>query len=269
MRRIVGVMLLSIGLLALCAYTATAKDHWTFFGKSHRTIDGSGNIVTVDRPVESFDRIESCIGADLEITVGGGPKMTITGDDNIVDLIDTKVRGGALEIDSRKSFSTHRDIKIVITVPALKELSLSGSGDVSIFKLSGDKFTLEIGGSADITCDGSVRDLVIDIAGSGEAEFTQLACDRIEVELAGSGEVLLAGTCKDLEIGVPGSGNVDARELKCANVTAEVDGSGDIDVWADESFDGSIDGSGNIRYWGNASDISRHVGGSGRIVRKK
>ena len=179
------------------------------------------------------------------------------------------MRGGALEIDSRKSFSTHREIKIVITVPTLKELSLSGSGDVNLSKLSGDKFILDIDGSADITCDGSVRDLVIDIAGSGEAEFTHLACDRVEIQLAGSGKVLLTGTTKDLDIEVPGSGNVDARELKCTNVRATIDGSGDIDVWADSSLDGSIDGSGDIRYWGDARDISRDINGSGRIVRKR
>ncbi|MBI5266558.1 MAG: DUF2807 domain-containing protein [candidate division Zixibacteria bacterium] len=269
MRRIVGVTLTLAGLVALCAYPVLARDHWTFFGKSSRTIDGSGNVVTVDRSVGSFDRIESYIGADLEITVGGEPKVTLTGDDNIVELVTTRVRGGALEIDSRKSFSTRRDIKVAITVPSLKELALNGSGDVQLFKLSGDKFTLDISGSADVTCEGSVRYLEIDIDGSGEALLSDLACERIEVGLAGSGEVRLSGTCKDLNIDVPGSGNVDARELKCANVRATIDGSGDIDVWADESFDGSIDGSGDIRYWGNARDISRDVNGSGRIVRKR
>jgi len=269
MRRIVGVILLCAGLLALCALAAIAKDRWTFFGKSSRTIDGSGNVVTVDRTVDSFDRIESYIGADLEIAVGGEPKLTMTGDDNLLELITTKVRGGSLEIDSRKSFSSHRDIKISITVPSLKELSLSGSGDVKLLKLNSDRFLLQIDGSADVTCEGTARDLKIEIAGSGNAEFDQLVADRIQIDLAGSGEVLLVGTCKDLDIDVPGSGNVDARELKCENVRATIDGSGDIDVWADSSLDGSIDGSGDIRYWGNAHDISRDINGSGRIVHKR
>ena len=270
MRRSISRFAMAAGLICLIAAASTsARDRSTFFSWSSKTIKGSGDEVTVDRTVTGFDKIESSIGADMDITVGAEFKVTLTGDDNIVELIETRVHGHTLEIDSRKNFSTRRDIKLTITLPNLSELSNGGSGTVVINKLSGDEFTLDISGSSDVTCEGTVRKLMIDVAGSGKADFTGLSCDRVNVELAGSGDITLAGTSKELEIEIPGSGNVDARELKCDDVTASINGSGNIDVWADQSLDGSVNGSGDIRYWGNATDISRDVNGSGRIVHKR
>ncbi len=270
MRRFISRLVMAAGLICLIAAASTsARDHSHFFGWSFNSIKGSGNEVTVDRTVVGFDKIESSIGADMDITVGGEFKVTLTGDDNIVELVETRVHGRTLEIDSRKNFSTRRDVKLTVSMPKLTELSDGGSGTVVVHKLSGDEFTLDISGSADVTCEGTARKLRIDVAGSGKAEFSGLACDRVNVELAGSGDITLTGTSKELEIEIPGSGNVDARELKCDDVTASIDGSGNIDVWADQSLDGSVNGSGDIYYWGNATDISRDVNGSGRIVHKR
>jgi hypothetical protein len=268
MRRFTLIGSILVCLLAvLAAVSVSARDHWNFFGHSSRHIEGSGNETTVTRDVTGFDRIESSIGADIDITIGDSYKVTLTCDDNLVDLITTKVRGRTLEVDAHDSFSTRRNARLEIVLPKLTRLSIDGSGKISINKLSGDEFTLSIGGSADVTSDGSVRDLKIDVAGSGSATFTALACDHVDVELAGSGEISLAGISKELSIEIPGSGDLDSRDLKCEDVIADISGSGHVDVFASETLEGSVSGSGDIRYWGNPQDVSRSISGHGRIAK--
>jgi hypothetical protein len=269
MRRLLFATIAIAVLLVLGGVTSSvAKSKWSFgWGNSHG-VRGSGVATTVDRKVDGFDRIEISLGADLDITVGPEFRVTMTCDDNLVDLITTRVRGRTLEIDSRGSFSTRENIKLEITLPKLTGLSVDGSGRMTINKLSGDDFTLDISGSADVTCDGSVADLRITIDGSGDAEFTGLTAERVEVELYGSGDIALAGTCKEMSVAIPGSGYVDARDLKCQDVIADISGSGNVDVWAENSLDGSVSGSGDIRYWGTPSDVNRNVSGHGRITRK-
>jgi hypothetical protein len=269
MRRFVfGLIALTALLMLSGATSSVAKERWfSGWGNSHG-VRGSGVATTVDRKVDGFDKIELSLGADLDITIGPEFKVSLTCDDNLVDLITTRVRGHTLEIDSKGSFSTREDTKLSITLPKLTELSVGGSGNVILNKLSGDQFTLDISGSAEVTCDGSVRDLRVIVDGSGDAEFVGLAAERIEIELSGSGELALAGTSKEMSVEIPGSGYVDARELKCQDVTADISGSGNVDVWAEQSLDGSVSGSGDIRYWGNPSDVNRNVSGHGRITRK-
>lgn len=270
MRRFVlGLIALTALLMLSGATSSVAKDRWFSNWGNSRGVRGSGVATTVDRKVDGFDQIELSLGADLDITVGPEFKVSLTCDDNLVDMIVTRVRGRTLEIDSKGSFSTREDIKLAITLPRLIELSVDGSGNVIVNRLSGDGFTLDISGSAEVTCDGSVRDLRVIVDGSGDAEFAGLAAERVEIELAGSGDIELSGTCTELSVDIPGSGYVDAFDLKCQNVSAEITGSGDIDVWAEQSLDGSVSGSGDIRYAGNPTDVNRSVSGSGRIVRKR
>lgn len=269
MRRLLFATIAIAVLLVLAGVTSSvAKNKWSVgWGNSHG-VRGSGVATTVDRKIDGFDQIELSLGANLDITVGPEFKVLLTCDDNLVDLITTRVRGRTLEIDSKGSFSTREDIRLEITVPKLTELAVDGSGTVTLNKLSGDDFTLDISGSADVTCDGSVADLRIMIDGSGDAEFTGLAADRIDIELSGSGDIALAGTCREMSVEIPGSGYVDARDLKCQDVIADISGSGNVDVWAENSLDGSVSGSGDIRYWGTPSDVNRNVSGHGRITRK-
>ena len=268
MRRLLFGTIAIAAILVLGGVTSSvAKDRWSFFGNS-RGVRGSGVPTTIDRQVDGFDRIELSIGADLDITVGPTFKLSLTCDDNLVDLISTRVRGRTLEIDTKGSFSTHQDVKIVMTVPKLTELAIDGSGNIILSKLTGEDFTLDISGSADVKCDGSVKDLRVTVDGSGDAEFTGLAAERIDLEVSGSGDITLAGTCGEMSVEIPGSGYVDARELKCKDVIADISGSGNVDCWAENSIDGSVSGSGDIRYWGSPADVNRSVSGHGRITRK-
>jgi hypothetical protein len=190
---------------------------------------GSGRMVTEQRDLGSFERIESNIGADITVIIGAKQNVDLTYDDNLVEYVTTKIRGKKLVIESSRSFSSSKDCQIKIVVPQLEEIALGGSGNVEVVGLDGDRFSVEIDGSADVVANGAVGELVIEVNGSG---------------------------------------NVDTRDLVAGEATVEINGSGDVNVMARDYLTATVNGSGNINYSGNPSQVVRSVEGSGRIRRR-
>ncbi|MCP5113671.1 MAG: hypothetical protein GY953_22790, partial [bacterium] len=61
-----------------------------------RQVVGSGVRVSENRSVSNFHRVRVLALAEVEITVGQGPGLRIEADDNVLDMIDTRVTGGVL-----------------------------------------------------------------------------------------------------------------------------------------------------------------------------
>lgn len=224
--RKMGLTLIATLMLAgsLMTPQATLAGWW-----NRDAIRGSGHLVTQERKVDDFSRIELAGSFDLVVEVGSEPSVTITFDDNIIDHIETEVHGRTLEIECRESFSSSRGCLIEITVPMLDAIFLSGSGDIIAKNIDSDEFRFEVSGSGDFEARGRV---------------------------------------KDLDISVRGSGDVDARDLVAEYAYVVIKGSGDVDVHATEELEAAIYGSGDITYFGDPKHISRRVAGSGDIRRQ-
>lgn len=216
-------------LFTLIFSFAASSQADNLFGIFKKSIKGSGDIVTEDREVDDFTRIKLSGSFDIYVETGKDLSLTVTFDDNLIDLITTEVRGKTLRIDSEGSFSSRKGCKIHITVPDLQEVSLSGSGDVEVYGLDNDFFELSISGSGDADLEGKVE---------------------------------------ELEVKVSGSGDIDARELVAQDVYAKVSGSGDITVTAMQKLDARVYGSGDITYYGDPDRVKRSISGSGDISRR-
>ncbi len=227
MHRILKSLVPTVTLLVLLATTSAMAD---WFGFSSRGIKGSGDLITEEREVEPFRRIESNGAADIFVTVGEKLSVKVTFDDNLIDLIETKTRGKTLKIGNRENYRSRHGCKIEITVPELERVYLRGSGDILVERL--------------------------------EAEF-------FEFKLSGSGSLVAEGTTNELEVRLSGSGDIDTRGLIAREAYVSLSGSGEIKIRAEESFDGSLSGSGDIAIYGNPPDFSKSVSGSGSIRKKK
>ena len=64
-------------------------------------VNGSGNVVTDERSIDSFDAIQLSTGADITVKQGESTFLTIRGEDNIIERIETIVRGDRLIIRNR------------------------------------------------------------------------------------------------------------------------------------------------------------------------
>ena len=211
-------------------------------------VNGSGDLITESRDVSDFTEIEVSGPFDVLVTCGEDQTVTITIDDNLMDLITTKVRRGVLEIKCEESFSAHRRSIIEISLPELEALALHGSGDVRVQAAKGDE-------------------LEFDLHGSGTIEVVDINAELLLVTIAGSGEFVAEGKADEVEVRVSGSGDIDLRELIADDASVRISGSGDVEVYAVESFSGRVTGSGDIRIHGNPKRFTEKVSGSGDIRR--
>jgi hypothetical protein len=192
-----------------------------------RGVEGSGTRKEEKREGKNFNALRVSGAYDLTVTLGEDESLTLSGDDNLLPLIETSVEGGVLIVKNRKSISPKLPLRLTISAKALRELKVSGSLRGSVTGLDTDVFGLVASGSCRLT---------------------------------------LAGRADALTMSVSGSGSLDAAGLRAKVATVKISGSGDADVEVSESLSVKISGSGKVRYGGEPKNVDRDISGSGSVV---
>jgi hypothetical protein len=203
---------------------------------------------------------------DLTLTYGPVTALAITGEQRLLANIETQEEGGVLHIRTRGILLRHRyPLGVVLVLPALKSLSVDGSGDSSVDGFSGERIEVQLDGSGTVKFNGRYRQVVAGLHGSGDLDLEGGNSDQIDAEINGSGDMTLAGTTKALHAQVRGSGDFDARHLRADTVLIQQLGSGDSTVLARSAVVASVSGSGNIDVYGKPAARTLSRTGSGEI----
>jgi hypothetical protein len=212
------------------------------------SISGKGNNITETREPGSFSAIHLSIDADVYYTQDSIYKVEVSGQGNILNVLETKVHGDKLDIGFGQPVWMHKEIKIYIHSPNITGLTLSGSGN--------------------IIAENNLKStsMYLKISGSGKIKIPSLITGRIDVKISGSGDINVSGGATSTEtINISGSGNVDMLNLLANSCEGKISGSGDILVNLTQSLDATISGSGNIKYKGTAI-VNTHISGSGNVI---
>jgi len=189
-------------------------------------LHGSGVQAEEDRAVAEFRAIELDASATVRVQVGQTPSVHLSGDDNLLAEVRTRVANGVLSIDLSRSCDFHRGLEIVIGTPSLERFSLEGSGDVRIQGLAAERLKLAIEGSGTVRALGTARELIGSIEGSGDLSLAELEAARAELSIEGSGAMDVRVT-EALHYSIEGSGSI--RYAGTPELAGEVDGSGSIE----------------------------------------
>ena len=207
-------------------------------------LDGSGRISSESRDVSGFDRIAVEDEFDVEVTVGPAASLSLTADDNLLPHVRTVVRNGTLHLETERELDPTDEIRIRVTVPALRGLSASGSSAIRASGVRSATFDTSVSGSADLRADGDFG--------------------ALEASISGSGSIRLQGTAQSVEASVSGSGDLDLAQVPSRTATVRVSGSGDAAVHATETLDATVSGSGDVRYVGSPR-VETQISGSGSV----
>ena len=210
-------------------------------------INGSGNVVTENRTVESFSGIDLQCSANVYFVQGDEQSVRVEAEDNIISHITTEVNDGELIVGTDgRSFSTHKDINVYVTVKVLCLLELTGSGNmIGKSHINCDNMLLSVNGSGNITAD--VRSLTM------------------KIKVSGSGNLDVSGTATTCDIRIAGSGNVNAQNLQSMNSAVSISGSGKSTVNASNELEVSIPGSGVVHYTVEPQKLRTSITGSGSV----
>jgi hypothetical protein len=176
-------------------------------GCSWTGVQGSGNAKSEVRNVPAFSAVDIAGPIDAEISVGAESHVEITGDDNILPLITSDIRGDSLSIGARKNVRPSVRLVAKITAPRLTGVALTGSGDIAVRGVQADHLAVHLTGSGTIRADGTAHEVEVDLTGSGNVALDHLTAERASVSVSGSGDVAVAAS-KALDVGITGSGDV-------------------------------------------------------------
>lgn len=218
-----------------------------------RFVRGSGKIVTERREATGVARVDVGGAFEVEIRQGTQEGIELSGDDNLLPLIETRLEGAAgartLKIKARDDvqWSSSQPIRVRIDLVNLTALDLGGSGRVVATGLHAQRLDVAIGGP-------------------GRVALAGLDAERLLVNIGGSGRLSSDGHAKALSINIGGSGDCLLAQLAVDDVNISIAGSGSAEVNADKKLAVSIAGSGRVRYNGAATP-SASISGSGSVKR--
>lgn len=150
--------------------------------------------------ISDFDRIDVSGPFIVVVETGKAPSARATGDNAALDRLKVELRGRTLRVGAgvngwggwpgaRPAAPT-----IKVTVPLLREASLSGAGKLSISKMRSQLTRLGL-------------------SGSGEMSVAMIETDRLTGTLLGSGKMKLEGKAQAAQITTEGAGSLQASAL--------------------------------------------------------
>lgn len=212
------------------------------------TIRGNGIEASEGRMVSNFDKLKSSGSFDVHITNGDTYEVVVNAESNIVPYIETYVSGSTLNIDIRgmHNVKNRLPMEVYVTVPSLRSIKQSGSGNITSDFFTADKFELFISGSGKISA--------------------AVEADEVHASISGSGQLDISGEATTTNYSISGSGRIYSDNLDSHDCYAAISGSGDMYVNASNLINAHISGSGTLFYYGNPS-LESHISGSGRIIK--
>lgn len=238
-------LLLAFGLLATLTLRSALAATVVVGGGS--MVEGSGNVVDDARAASGYTRVVVSGPVDVQLKNTGTEKIVVHADDNIVPLIEIRVEGGKLYVETKKdaSFRTRSKLYVLVEFKQLDALQLLGSGEVVADDIKAGIFE-------------SV------IQGTGNVKIGKLEADTVAVSIAGSGNFNARGRADKVGFVIEGSGDVIAEDLEAKSAAVRIAGSGDARVHATESLQARIAGSGDVRYRGSPQ-VEKKIAGSGEV----
>jgi len=257
--------MMGLGLLACSLAASAGEADWTLrikqeakhlaitLGSTHQygpnagRIKGSGNLVEKKREIGSFSKLRIEGPLDVQLNQGATETLSISAEDNIEPLIETRLDGDALVIALKggAGFTTRKPPRLMLGFRKLNAVQIKGSGDVSIDQLKAEQFA-------------------VNISGSGDLDIGLLEARELSASISGSGDVHIAGRAEQQNWSLSGSGDVSAASLSGRAAKAQLSGSGDLSLGVLEQLDANLSGSGDLSYAGRPK-LTQKISGSGEI----
>jgi carbon monoxide dehydrogenase subunit G len=209
------------------------------------SIDGNKNVIKEERVIPSFNKIDISGEFEVLITQNNTEKLELEVDDNLVELIESKVENNTLYISSKESIGSAKSLKLYISIKNIDAIDISGAIELkNKGTITVDHLTIDASGAADIKLDIETESLTIDVSGASETT--------------------LAGKTNNFDIELSGASELDAKKLKSQNISIDISGAGSAVVFAKKTLNVSVSGAGSIQYKGNPK-ITKDISGAGSI----
>ena len=173
-----------------------------------------GEATTVSRELSGFNEIEINGNWTVTVTRGDEWQVELSYPENFEDLVDVSVSGEQLRLDGDDPESffgrSNANLAADIVMPALTELDVAGSSDVTLSGFEGDELAIDAAGANRITGEqGRYDELDLNVAGASDIQLRGITFTDADVDLAGAANLVLTMDGGELTGGLAGAGKVE------------------------------------------------------------
>jgi hypothetical protein len=182
---------------------------------SFAQLKGSGKTVTKTYDYQNFNKVFfDDLDGKLQIEVGKSYSVTITIDDNLVNLLsvieNSENKSLAIGLKGNKNNKMYIEdtkIKVIITVPYLMEVSNNGNSGLTVANINSKNFkiTNPVNGSTSLS--GIVDNLDVVDKGNGNLNAEKLIVKKAKIICRGNGNVRVNVT-DEIDETRSGNGNI-------------------------------------------------------------
>jgi hypothetical protein len=195
--------------------------HFTAFSqdKDKKRIEGSGNVITKEVTVQSFDELTANGVFSVLLTQGNKEQVKIEADDNLQDLFEVKNDGSKLIIGMKKdvNFNSKKKIKVYVTFKKLKNMELNMVGNIS----SDENLSFD--------------DLSIKNKSVGSVDL-KMTAQNLNVDNKSVGDIKLGGKAESAVIKNHGVGSLEAGGFVVQKMDIDNTGVGSAEVNAEKEL---------------------------------
>jgi hypothetical protein len=199
-------------------------------------IKGSGNVITKDISVNSFDELDASGVFNLQLSQGDKETLRIEADDNLMDLFIVENEGSTLKIKMKKNsnFNSKKQLKVYVTFKTLKSMNLGMVGGTS----SDEKLKF--------------ADLKLKNQSVGSVSLN-MTLQTLNMENQSVGSVKLEGSAENAVVKNNSVGSINAGNFVVQKMDIENNGVGSATVNAEKELKYSDSFLGKVSNRGNAT----------------
>jgi hypothetical protein len=217
----------------MLAFTALC---FSAIAQKNERIEGSGNVITKDYTVKSFDDLTANGIYNLHLSQGDKELLKIEAEDNLMNLFIVENEGSSLKISMKKDVDIHskKKMNVYLTFKNLKSISLGMVGGTSSeeqLKFSDLKFKNQSVGSVNL----------------------DLSLKTLNLENESVGTLKLKGSADNAVIKSNSVGSVQAADFVVQKMDIDNNGVGSATVNAEKELKVSDSFLGKVNNKGNAT----------------
>ena len=213
------------------------------------TIRGNGNVKEQVRQVGEFDQIKVTRGMNVYITQGSPAKVVVIADSNLLDVIETEVRGGVLEVTAKENIRWAKEKKVMVTVEKLSGVETNaGANAWSKSLIVSDNLKLQASSGANLTMEVNAKSL--------------------SAECSSGANIHLSGTAKVAELDASSGANLKGQDLKADECNIGASSGGNSSATVMVKLDANASSGGNVVYYGEPTSTNVNSSSGGNIHHK-
>ncbi len=235
-----------IQLIGIFAFLTFVLSSCWFMGPS---VKGNGNVTEEVRQVAEFDQIHVSRGMNVYVSQGSPAKVVVIADNNLHEVIETKVEGSVLKVYVNENIRWAKEKKVMVTVEKLSGLETSsGSNAWSQNQIMSEDLDMKASSGANITMDVNAK--------------------YLKADCSSGANIKISGLAKEAELETSSGANLKGEELKAENCKMKASSGGNVSSTVNGRLEAKASSGGNVVYYGEPTETDVNTSSGGNIHKK-